>query len=92
MRISGPWAMEQRKLALDKGHNVCYVVSMTNTTTIPKVKECITEIERAGYKYIHYSLNKYVFHLVGDGERNSFQFREVAFSLSEMRWAYTWGW
>jgi len=59
------------------------------TPNIPKIKDCIPAIERAGYKFSYYNRPWYIFTPVeprGDGRTY------VPFTLTEIRDAYANGW
>lgn len=59
------------------------------TRIIPKIKSCIAKVESAGWKFSYYNRPWYVFVPV---EPRSDGRKEIPFTLTEIRDAYTNGW
>jgi hypothetical protein len=64
---------------------------MAHSRIIPKLKDCIAYIESCGWKFNHRSvIRTYVFYQTKPGDNRDPQ--QVAFTLTEIRHAYTNGW
>jgi len=63
---------------------------MAHSRIIPKVKDCIAYIEGCGWQYSHKNvLKQYVFIRA---KQNTGSTRYVAFTLTQIRDAYNFGW
>jgi len=64
---------------------------MATIKVIPRVKECISYIEKCGWEYIGYKFGSYWFKGL-DGRKTWAGCSSIAFTLTELREAYNYGW
>lgn len=60
-------------------------------TNIPKIKECIKNIESAGWTFQYYNRPWYVFESTTNA-RTWGGSKEITFTLTEIRHAFKYGW
>jgi hypothetical protein len=64
---------------------------MAHSRIIPSVKDCISYIEKCGWKFVGYSLGGYYFDGL-NGRKTMSGNTTISFTLTELRHAYTYGW